>query len=64
MNGVDKTGLVGITILDQGKIFHDYKLDHAYVCLDEKAGTITESYGPTRGVSRDRKNTYTGDRTK
>jgi hypothetical protein len=64
MNGVDKTGLIGITIVDQGKIFRDYKLDHVYVSLDKDAKSITESYGPTHGVSIDYKNIYSGDRTK
>ncbi len=62
MNGIDKTGMIGITIINQGKIFHDYKLDHAYVSLDEKAGTITESYGPTYGIKESKKNPYLGKR--
>ena len=61
LNGVDKTGMVGITIIDQGSIFHNYKFDHAYVSLDKDASKITESLGlNNQGIHEKHDNTYLG----
>ena len=59
LNGVNKTGMIGITIINQGKIFPDYKLDHAYVSLDKDASVITESSGK-KGVDSSHTNSYLG----
>jgi len=59
LNGVDKTGMVGITIIDQGSIFHNYKLDHAYVSLDKDASKITESHNYNGyGIQQSHNNLY------
>lgn len=61
LNGVDKTGMVGITIINQGKIYPDYKLDHAYVSLDKDANEITESHNcHGYGIQQSHKNLYLG----
>jgi len=66
MNGVDKTGMIGVTVVNRGKIFSDLKLDHVYVSLDKDSNEITESHGLNNyGVNAKHDNAYnSGNRTK
>ena len=63
LSGVDKTGMIGVTIEDIGWIIPKYKLDHSYVSLDENATKMTDSHGQKYGIGSG-SNIYSGSRTK